>query len=936
MCFSFKQGDACELDDFAKSAFIGRLIKELENLTGPGFELFCHYLLENIVGSKLNYRGSTVEGAPTGYTVDTYSADLSLVGEYGSEKKYFSNNFNKPLSDVDHALKESSNLKIVYLFCNRQATNTELLSLSKEIVSKLDNLKRKNVEFEVYDGRRIATKLVELLNDMEYSSDLVIHFPALEEIIDERSMTNSIPSVKMTNLKRDEEITALSILQKHSLLFLYGISGIGKTELAISIANQLKEKQVFEVIVWVDGRVINSIQSLNSLEIERVKSKQNILGLIKRKRVLLVIDGLDNNIDQVISTMLSVNNHDSKIIITSQKKCSLSEVKGKMFIDFLNDDVALRILNHNVVEECPESIFRKIKKVIGCHPLLFEIINKGVNQEGITWNDIEQETSYLPNNEDTNGQSFFKRLLQSHYQTIQHELVVIKWLEGQTFDKKLLQHLISKAGINKLLARSFLNDYKSQNYKMHDLIYNCIKMESFNQDGLYNYKEKFVAFFSENEKVKNYQYFNALHIHNDKIRRLVMSLNGDFELVPTYLALADLSLIDYENMLYNVDIETMQSKVWLELGDRYRVISYIECVENIHRIIKQKDFTQAKLFALETIPTLEKLLKLTHSNDDLKFEILHHLGKFHTFIGDYDQAKECFYDVISNTNNSYHSKLQLAKFSKGVDLADAISFLRDIFSAFEEDPLKVSITIVLAAFNELKKSAFSELADQYLLNGTLLETAIMYSSVWGYSQPFIVMTEVGKTITYKQPERYIRIVKLLPEESDELKKENELFYLGQVYKELGKCYPINSEESFSSLSLAKSYFEKILSNDCYYSTMIGECYILMKQNDKALEVLNKVAENKRNHFWYQRYSQAHQGIKLFEDALVYIEKAIEGLTKPLDEKYRSAFLRQKAQILISLHRKEEALTTYDAAYKCSDSVEFENEIKNEMNALNNQ
>jgi len=71
--------------------------------------------------------------------------------------------------------------------------------------------------------------------------------------------------------------------------------------------------------------------------------------------------------------------------------------------------------------------------------------------------------------------------------------------------------------------------------------------------------------------------------------------------------------------------------------------------------------------------------------------------------------------------------------------------LRDIFVAFDNDRSIVSISIVLAAFNELKKTMFADLAEEFLLNGALIENAIMHSAIWGYSQPFQVMTELGKT-----------------------------------------------------------------------------------------------------------------------------------------------------------------------------------------------
>ncbi|KAF6626364.1 ATP-binding protein [Paenibacillus sp. EKM208P] len=350
---------------FLKKSYLSRLINALSLFNGSEFELFGHCVLERLLGYKLNHRGLTISGAPSGYTVDSYNDDLSIIGEYSVEDDYFSSGFTKILKDLEHALKTSPNLKVLYLFTSKLPGPKRSIEVRRAINQALSSANRK-VKVNIFDAKMIANYLIFKIGDLDNSSELVVNLPELESILYEHIMTNTIPPIKENYLKRCEEDKILEILENQDAGLIYGISGIGKTEVAISIAQKLKNQ--FEVAVWIDGKDINP-ESLKSLYVERAGFKQNLIGLFHRRRLLLIIDGLENQASEVMKTLLDSNKHGSKIIITSQKDETLIPSDNKILLGFLNEDKAQNLLNIGVNELCTESVFGNIYRTIGGHPL---------------------------------------------------------------------------------------------------------------------------------------------------------------------------------------------------------------------------------------------------------------------------------------------------------------------------------------------------------------------------------------------------------------------------------------------------------------------------------------------------------------------------------------------------------------------------------------
>jgi tetratricopeptide (TPR) repeat protein len=237
----------------------------------------------------------------------------------------------------------------------------------------------------------------------------------------------------------------------------------------------------------------------------------------------------------------------------------------------------------------------------------------------------------------------------------------------------------------------------------------------------------------------------------------------------------------------------------------------------------------------------------------------------------------------------------------------------------------------------LKNNEFNEVADEYLFNDSLFEEVIMSSSIWGFTHPYQVITEIGKTIAFHDPKRFISIMKLFPEPSEEDANSYMLFYSGQLYKELGKSYVQvegkTSDNASRAFDTSRIFYGKISTSNQYHLIQISELYIQIGILDIALDTLEKVPIRERSTcFWHHRYSQILYGKLKYEPALTEIDEALR-LTKESEEKYKSAFLFQKGKVLAKFRDYVGAIVTLREAFRLSDDKKFKSLIEQEIACL---
>ncbi|HHK0421605.1 TPA: tetratricopeptide repeat protein, partial [Pseudomonas aeruginosa] len=103
------------MSEFIKKRVIRDLIDELADIDPISLEIIGHKVIETLESKKLVHHGINKDYKPVGYTVDTFSQDFMVVGEYSTEEKYFEdssggkgeNRFDKIAKDIKHALVKS-------------------------------------------------------------------------------------------------------------------------------------------------------------------------------------------------------------------------------------------------------------------------------------------------------------------------------------------------------------------------------------------------------------------------------------------------------------------------------------------------------------------------------------------------------------------------------------------------------------------------------------------------------------------------------------------------------------------------------------------------------------------------------------------------------------------------------------------------------------
>ena len=96
-----------------------------------------NYILCIIENQDMVHHGINKEGRPSAYTVDSFSQNASIVGEYSVEKDYFTDYsetdgiryYKKIHKDIEHAINHSGdNLQKIYLITSQE----EIPSFRKE------------------------------------------------------------------------------------------------------------------------------------------------------------------------------------------------------------------------------------------------------------------------------------------------------------------------------------------------------------------------------------------------------------------------------------------------------------------------------------------------------------------------------------------------------------------------------------------------------------------------------------------------------------------------------------------------------------------------------------------------------------------------------------------------------------------------------------
>lgn len=323
---------------------------------------------------------------------------------------------------------------------------------------------------------------------------------------------------------------------------------------------------------------------------------------------------------------------------------------------------------------------------------------------------------------------------------------------------------------------------------------------------------------------------------------------------------------------------------------------------------KREEFSEK---AKNIIVDLESELKKT-TDENIKFELLHHIGKLYVKLREGENAKPYFENALMICPKAYATMLQLAKIAHNSKPSD-ISKAKEYVSTILDDNIKghdVPLTIVLACYSVfLSKKAYSDLEDKYIeSNFENFSNVIMNSLLNFNNQAVPTLGSFAYSFAYIKPEfmrRTFELLQKLPAASSDnvyiraCANLKAVEYKLEIDKKSDKAKTIFKEAEYYFELLNLKEKEEGRSKD-YMRKRYQELLMDAEEWKQALE-FSANFDDKDSEFYYQNVAKIYQNLQDYPLAIENIDKAI---AKVSDTDYKSSFFWNKACILYDMGDKE--------------------------------
>ena len=868
--------------------FIVSFIEEVSTLNGTEFEFLCVPVLALILDKTIEHKGHNPKGKPVGYTADLLSIEDGVIGQCGTEPNYF-NDLDKPIKDIESAIKNHPNSKTIYLFANQRCTGRNLTSLKTRIKSE----KHIKAKIKIYDSEKIAKRVLKSIG-ISSKIDYVLEFlPKTKEFFKILPESNKLPALNLDYINRDEEQEIVNLLSNLNYIQIYGISGIGKSEISKAIAGIIRKE--YDTIVWLDGEVLAKNNcGLSSVQILKFNSNINIEFLLHHSKCLLIIDNLNENINEFLNNFQRANRKESKCIITSlQKNVSQS---NSYHLKYLNKKKALRIL-YNINPQPTSRIRDIIIESIKGYPLVLRLIKSSIENGDLTWNQIAGEINELKNLEDESNIKLSQRIIGKFIKNLAEELSVIKVLNKTKISYHYLLFTLKNIGVNNLIKRGLIDRQNSYYFSIHQLILDAINsLVSINNENKWNRKLENYLFY--NNDIKSIDFFNFLLNHQEYVLSVYKKLNTEDRLKKVILYSIMQSSDFYSNPTWVIK---ELNEIKIDPRSSYQdLLLYIDKEEI--KLYQLKGKENYKKECEEIIKSLKALLTSVSDNKSKLF-LLHHIGKFYSKINSSNEAENYFLQVINIDAEADYARLQLARIYLKTNQTESAKNEINLALDGEINMSNQSLSILLAFFELLSNRKLVDLRDKYIINNeSFFLSVLLHSLNSNFDQPYRVLEKLSGHLSYNAPNLYKEIMDILPypsniDANNRLKIAYAIINLGH-FKYLKYTQTedekLNNEKKEKAYELAESFFQSAeLKTDINKRRLI-DLYIQKGENQKALNELSNL-KNNSDPYVLQTKCKVFKINEKYKDALASINLAISTKER-IAEYQKAAFLNDKAEV----------------------------------------
>ncbi len=873
--------------------FKNAIVRDMSSFNGTQFEDFCQVLLRLILNDDdILHKGCNLNGKPVSYAVDIKTEDCKIVGQSGTDTDYFSKaDFEKPMGDIRGTEKNNPLCEVLYLFSNQRASDAQHTGLATKI-----NAESPSFEVKIYDVEKIAETIYENVNAPR-CNEVWQYLTESSQFYDIFPKRNCIPQSSLYYVQRDKESKAFqALLETQSIVEIVGVSGIGKSEFAKQVTKDISQN--FESLFWING---SEYKSLDSVKLCRFGYEVNLRFVLENYKSLVIVDNLNENVAKLNEDFQKANKHESKCIITSLKQSLSDALTYKL--PCMEDELICKYIDSFGLS-ISETERKKLVALVAGYPLAVNMICASAKDDLFSIGELLSDGA-LQKLEDEHNQRLSERIVRKIYDKYAAELNLLSYIDCQVISSDFLRVIVDRIRLKYLCKYSVLQQEDAYTFRIHQVVLDAIKCIAHIPD-LKELADKLSCYLDNKNHQKDIPFFTLFH-HNvsfiDKVyhnadtteeqKKVILysrlQAENTFSDPLKYLSLINELTLQPANSLYDCLLQADKNEIELSAT-------------------KREEFSEK---AKNIIVDLESELKKT-TDENIKFELLHHIGKLYVKLREGENAKPYFENALMICPKAYATMLQLAKIAHNSKPSD-ISKAKEYVSTILDDNIKghdVPLTIVLACYSVfLSKKAYSDLEDKYIeSNFENFSNVIMNSLLNFNNQAVPTLGSFAYSFAYIKPEfmrRTFELLQKLPAASSDnvyiraCANLKAVEYKLEIDKKSDKAKTIFKEAEYYFELLNLKEKEEGRSKD-YMRKRYQELLMDAEEWKQALE-FSANFDDKDSEFYYQNVAKIYQNLQDYPLAIENIDKAI---AKVSDTDYKSSFLWNKACILYDMGDKE--------------------------------
>lgn len=901
--------------------FIKTVVDDLDKLNGAEFENLCRPLMEVLTGHEFELKGHSLELKSVRGSVDlTQDEDYKVIGQCGTDIYYFTS--DKPEKDIDSGKTNSPDFKTIYLFCNRRAKGDDFQATKKRVEKKLASL-GKGYNYKLFDGQRIAKKIYANIYQTREVEEILLYLPNARATYYLLPQSNNLPLLSEDYMPRPEEDEIEKLFEQVDFVQIYGLSGIGKSQLSLAVANNINGK--FETIFWFDGDKTD-VRDLRSVTIRRMGAEINLASALEKYRSLVIVDNLNENVGDLLSNFSHYNKKKSKCLVTSLQKNV--DNQNCYNLAYVTDEITREILLDGDILPTKTQVELLVKQIPG-YPLLLELAKKAVDNEEMTWDEVIRESNITEITDTERNEVFAQRILGRYVDKLRPQFNLLLFLDNTTVCKQFIRDY-SRLRYNDLIRFSITQEAEENYCKVHQVVLSAIKSligRSYKEDEVGNY---LLNYLQKHVEKRDAGLYTMMACHQQRLCVLAATLPPT-DLLRHYITLACLLVVDtYTNSdVYLAQINALKLDVEHQKVDMSLLIERIEIEQNQ---VKKQFGEKSPEFREKVERDVNVVRNLQLETGEDKSLISHHIGKWLSYAGDMTGAEPFLLEALRLDPMSYHSMLRLAKNYKVLEQYDKTKEqIAHILDAAKEG--KVSLSIQLSAYDMISPYEYKDLKKTYIFDQIEVFTKAIYASLSeNYSHTFILLAKYAEHLSYNYHQLFQTLCARLPlplhiEDDERLRKDYGTIKAAQY------LYGNYSDEYREKLfAIAEDYLTRVSRDkkdgDFLRKTLI-KLYLRAGKPEMALPYAEEM-QNKENLFIQQTLCKVYYGNCNYPKALDFINKAIAQENNKQPE-YCAAFRHDKAKCLYKLGNAKASEVMKEAIDLQTNEklkVEWEEELSN--------